>query len=135
VTMAVGGNEPLLDLLGHRKEVGGHAMLSRRSSDRRAGCHKPAARLRWHTVDHRGVESLCCAERQQIDIENVIHHTIVARIRPGRTMISAWIEPSAHGVSNRGAHSTMSDVSEANMTVTPHLRYGRRSARTRLWRS
>ena len=93
LAVAVGRNELLLDVLGHREEVGKHSVRAVEEILRQimAGVHEARRQTAADTVDDRGALSGGAAlERQQIDIKNVIHRPIVApSIPPGRTVNSS----------------------------------------------
>ena len=92
LTMAFGRDEALLDLLGHREELGQHAVGAVEQILRQIvpGVHETGRQAAANAVDDSGaLRRRAALEREQIDVENVIHDASVARhIPPGRTAIS-----------------------------------------------
>ncbi len=90
--MTFRGDEALFDLVGQGKELGEHAVGGVEEVFRQvvAGVHEPGCQAATHAVDDRGsLRRGAALERQEIDIENVIHDPSVARrIPPGRATIS-----------------------------------------------
>ncbi len=85
LTMAFRGDEALLDLLGHREEVGEHAVGAVEQILRQivAGVHESGGQTAPNAVDDgSSLGGRAALEREQIDVENVIHGSSVARIFP-----------------------------------------------------
>ena len=74
--MAFRRHEALLDVLGHREELGEHAVrtVEQILGQIVAGVHEACRQAAADAVDHRGaLRGRATLERQEVDIQNVIH--------------------------------------------------------------